>query len=108
MARPIRLCGGGDGTFFGRLSSAINDFRSNDGGNPVMRAASGTRTRCGVARAGTTACADGSSVLRIGTAWAMKPGAVCACEPVPRTMTALLLLLGNNVSTQYPAAQIGF
>lgn len=45
MARPIRLCGGGGGTFLGRFSSAINDFRSKDCGKPVRRAASGTRIR---------------------------------------------------------------
>ena len=76
-------CAAAGGTFFGRLSSDMNDFRSNDGGNPVMRAASGTRTRCAETRIGATVCEFDTSPLQMGTASATKPGAPCARDPLP-------------------------
>jgi hypothetical protein len=41
----MRLWGGGDGTFLGRLLSNMKDLRSKDSGKPVRREASGTRIK---------------------------------------------------------------
>ena len=55
--------------FLGRVSSDINDFRSNESGSPVIRAASGTRIRWAIAGVGGSSIlptADGGSSLRAG------------------------------------------